>query len=144
MILFYKFSNEKYTFYKPFFLSRQAKNFLACFRAKLNTIKKTTKLNLNKDQLTTLNKMHNEVANSSLKTTKANQINKAYSNAAITPLRDENLSNKLLKDCKISPKLLTNVLATYSIRNEQIKQNILSTFSFDLNKPNKNLRTKNS
>ncbi len=82
-------------------------SLIAKKRAKLN-VKKTAKLNLNKDQLTTLNKMHNEVASHSLKTTKTNQTNTAYNNAAITSLRDENLSSKLLKDCKISPKLLMN------------------------------------
>ena len=90
-------STQTLTSSKSLIAKKRAKLNSIKKRAKLNTIKKTTKLNLNKDQLTTLNKMHNEVANSSLKTTKANQINKAYSNAAITPLRDENLSNKLLK-----------------------------------------------
>jgi ferredoxin-fold anticodon binding domain-containing protein len=93
---------------------------------------------LDKEALSTLAKMHNHVvksaqidvlsgSNHSLKMTSEPNFNIK----TMTNLTDENLDNKLLKDCKISPKLIKNYKKetrdklTLSNNNASIRSNSL-------------------
>ncbi len=81
---------------------------------------------MDKDVLKTLAKMHGKVANPN-KGSLMHEFNAATDAAlaqfnvkSLTTLKTENLDKKLLKDCKISPKLLKSLKKNAEIRSSSV------------------------
>lgn len=78
-------------------------------KSTLSAINKT----LNKEDLSALNKMHNEIA-------ATHKSNTSFNDVSLTSLKEENLNNKLLKDCKISSKIIKSQMKVDEDVNEAI------------------------
>jgi len=85
---------------------------------------------LDKDVLKTLAKMHGKVANPN-KGNLMDEFNSATDAAlaqfnvkSLTTLKNENLDKKLLKDCKISPKLLKSLKTNSEIRSVSVSDKV--------------------